>query len=211
MKILVLGSGLLFSSGPMAGLLMAAQPFPEAGNGAGLDVPWVAGQPLTTEKQPEPGEIGISPSSVPVVVADPAVYRVPRTDEPENPVPETSERVAEAPRLHAVEGRDKWVTTPLTVILAEQKLLQQQIANPVQSVAVTPATSTGAVASTVQLTATATPAAGPQAVTWSTSDATKATVSQTGLVTRVATGTATITATSKADGTKKGTSAITIS
>ena len=211
MKIALIGSGRIHF-GTMAMLAMAAQPFPEEGNGAGGDTPpWVAGAPLTTETQPAPGEIGISPSSVPVVVADPAVYRVPRTDETENPVPEQTTRVAEAPRLHAVEGRDKWVTTPLTTILAEQRMLAQQIANPVQSVAVSPATSTGAVASTVQLTATATPAAAVQEFTWTTSDATKATVSATGLVTRVATGTATITAKSKADSTKQGTSAITIS
>ena len=211
MKILLIGSGLMHSMGAMAGLYMAAQPFPEAGNGGGSDAPWVAGQPLTVEKQPAPGQIGISPSSVPVVVADPAVHRIPRTDEPVNPVPEPTERVAEAPRLHAVEGRDKWVTVPLTDILAEQKMLAKQIATPITAVVVTPATSTGAVASTVQLTATPTPANAVKDVAWSTSDATKATVSQTGLVTRVATGTATITATSKADGSKKGTSAITIS
>lgn len=210
MKIAVLGSGRIHF-GTMAMLAMAAQPLPEGGNGAGSDAPWVAGQPLTTEKQPEPGQIGISPSSVPVVVADPAEYRIPRTDEKENPLPTESTRVAEAPRLHAVEGRDVWLTTPLTDILAEQKLLSQQIANPVSGVTVTPATSTGAVASTVQLTAAVAPAAAAKAVTWTTSDATKATVDQTGKVTRVATGTATITATSKADGSKKGTSAITIS
>lgn len=210
MKIAVLGSGRMHF-GAMAMLALAAQPFPEEGNGAGGDVPWAAGQPLTTETQPEPGEIGISPSAVPVVVADPDVYRIPRTDEPENPVPEETTRVAEAPRLHAVEGRDKWVSVPLTTILAEQRILNQQIANPLQSLAVTPATSTGAVASTVQLTATPTPAAAPKEVVWTTSDATKATVSATGLVTRVATGTATITATSVADSSKTATSAITIS
>ena len=211
MKILLIGSGLMHSMGAMAGLYMAAQPLPEAGNGGGSDAPWVAGQPLTAEKQPAPGQIGISPSSVPVVVADPAVYRIPRTDETKNPLPTESTRTAEAPRLHAVEGRDVWLTVPLTDILAEQKLLSQQIANPITAVAVAPATSTGAVGSTVQLTATPTPASAAKAVTWTTSDATKATVSATGLVTRVATGTATITATSKADPSKKGTSAITIS
>lgn len=204
-------TGLAISHLGMHLVAMAAQPFPEAGNGGGSDAPWVAGQPLTVEKQPEPGQIGISPSSVPVIVADPAVYRVPRTDEAVNPVPTETERVAEAPRLHAVEGRDKWVTVPLTDILAEQKMLAKQIATPITAVGVTPATSTGAVASTVQLTATPTPANAVKDVVWSTSDATKATVSQTGMVTRVATGTATITATSKADGSKKGTSAITIS
>lgn len=61
---------------------------------------------------------------------------------------------------------------------------------------VSPSTSSGAVASTVQLTATKTPANATDPVVWTTSDATKATVSATGLVTRVATGSATITATS---------------
>ena len=211
MKLAVIGSGLLFCSGPLAGMLMASNPVPEGGNGAGAPAPWVAGAPLTTEKQPVPGQIGISPSAVPVVVADPAVYRVPRTDETENPVPGPSTRTAEAPRLHAVEGRDKWNTVPLTTFLDEQRILNAQIKNPVTSITVAPATSTGAVASTVQLTATQAPLAAPSDVVWSTSDATKATVSATGLVTRVATGTATITATSLADGSKKGTSAITVS
>jgi uncharacterized protein YjdB len=192
----------------MAGLAMAE----EIDNGGGGDAaPWVAGVPLTTGKQPEPGEIGISPSAVPIEVADPAVYRVPRTDETENPVPTPVERVAEAPRLHAVEGRDKWNTTPLTTILDEQRMIRQQEANPVTTVTNAPKTSTGAAGTTVQLTATVAPVGAAPDVTWSTSDATKATVSQTGLVTRVATGTATITATSKVDSTKKDTTAITVS
>lgn len=208
MKICLIGSGLMHFMGPLAGLALAG----EIENGGGGDAaPWVAGVPLTTTKQPEPGQIGISPSAVPVVVADPAVHRVPRTDETENPVNSPVERVAEAPRLHAVEGRDRWMPTPLGTILAEQKLLAQQIAHPITAVAVAPATSTGAVGSTVQLTATPTPSTAAKAVVWTTSDATKATVSATGLVTRVATGTATITATSAVDGSKKGTSAITVS
>lgn len=208
MKIAFLGLGLLHSMGHLSGLCLAG----EIENGGGGDAaPWVAGTPLTTDKQPAPGQIGISPSAVPVVVADPAVHRVPRTDEPENPVNSPVERVAEAPRLHAVEGRDRWMPVPLGTILAEQKLLSQQIAHPITAVAVAPATSTGAVGSTVQLTATPTPSTAAKAVVWTTSDATKATVSATGLVTRVATGTATITATSAVDGSKKGTSAITVS
>ncbi|MBK5074599.1 Ig domain-containing protein [Budviciaceae bacterium CWB-B4] len=81
---------------------------------------------------------------------------------------------------------------------------------PVASVTVTPATSTGAAASTVQLTANVLPAdATDKTGVWTTSDATKATVSSTGLVTRVATGSATITFTTN-DGAKTATSAITI-
>lgn len=194
--------------GALAGLAMAD----EIGNGAGGDAaPWVAGAPLTVGKQPDPGEIGISPSAVPIEVADPAVYRVPRTDENENPVPTPTERVAEAPRLHAVEGRDKWNTTPLTTILDEQRMIRQQEAHPVTSVTNSPKTSTGAAGTTVQLTATVAPVGAAPDVVWSTSDATKATVDQNGLVTRVATGTATITATSMVDSTKKDTTAITVS
>jgi len=80
----------------------------------------------------------------------------------------------------------------------------------VTSVSVTPATSTGAVGSTVQLTANVLPAdASDKTGTWTSSDATKATVNSAGLVSRVATGTATITFTTT-DGAKTGTSAITI-
>lgn len=81
---------------------------------------------------------------------------------------------------------------------------------PVASVSVTPATSTGAVASTVQLTANVLPTdATDKTGTWTSSDPTKATVNSSGLVTRVAVGTATITFTSN-DGAKTGTSAITV-
>lgn len=81
----------------------------------------------------------------------------------------------------------------------------------VTGVTVAPATSSGAAASTVQLTATIAPTgAQNKKVTWSTSNAAVATVSSDGLVTRVATGTATITATSQDDATKTGTSAITV-
>lgn len=81
---------------------------------------------------------------------------------------------------------------------------------PVASVNITPATSTGAVGSTVQLTANVLPAdATNKTGAWSSSDTTKATVSQTGLVTRVAVGTSNVTFTTN-DGAKVGTSAITV-
>lgn len=81
---------------------------------------------------------------------------------------------------------------------------------PVASVSVTPATSTGAVGSTVQLTANVLPAGATNKTgSWSSSDASKATVSQTGLVTRVAVGTSNVTFTTN-DGAKVGTSAITV-
>ena len=80
----------------------------------------------------------------------------------------------------------------------------------VASVSVTPATSSGAVGSTVQLTANVLPSdATDKTGTWTSSDPTKATVSSTGLVTRVATGSATMTFTTN-DGAKTGTSAITV-
>lgn len=82
----------------------------------------------------------------------------------------------------------------------------------VASLANTPATSSGAVASTVQLTTTATLTDTTtrdvtSVATFTTSDATKATVSAAGLVTRVATGSATITA---AYGEKTATTTITV-
>ena len=81
---------------------------------------------------------------------------------------------------------------------------------PVASVTVAPATSTGAVAATVQLTATVLPVdATDKTGVWTTSDATKAKVSSAGLVTRVAVGTATITFTTN-DGAKTASSNITI-
>ena len=80
----------------------------------------------------------------------------------------------------------------------------------VASVSVTPSTSSGAVGSTVQLTANVLPSdATDKTGTWTSSDPTKATVSSTGLVTRVATGSATMTFTTN-DGAKTGTSAITV-
>ncbi len=90
------------------------------------------------------------------------------------------------------------------------KVEQVSPAVPVASVTVTPTTSTGAVGSTVQLTANVLPAdATIKTGAWTSSDATKATVSSTGLVTRVAVGTATVTFTTT-DGAKTGTSAITV-
>lgn len=69
---------------------------------------------------------------------------------------------------------------------------------PVTAMAVTPATSTGVVGSTVTLTANLTPANATDTVTWESSDPTIATVASTGQntaeVTRVAEGTASITA-----------------
>lgn len=80
----------------------------------------------------------------------------------------------------------------------------------VASVSVTPSTSSGAVGTTVQLTANILPAdATDKTGVWSSSDQTKATVNSSGLVTRVATGTATITFTTN-DGAKTGTSSITV-
>lgn len=195
--------------GAMAGLVMMPEEIDNGGGGP--QTPWAAGLPLTTTTQPAPGEIGISPSAVPIEVADPTVYRVPRTDEPINPVPEPVERVAEAPRLHAVEGRDKWNTTPLTTILREQAAQKKQAANPVTGVTMTPATATLAVGATQQLTTVAAPAAASQDFVYSTSDATKATVDQNGLVKAIATGSATITVKSFADETKTDTTVITIS
>lgn len=209
MKSVLTGLSLMGALGHL--VLMAGEE--EAGNGGGsaASVPWVAGAQRVEEKQPAPGQIGISPSSVPVVVADPAEFRVPRTDEPVNPVPERETRVAEAPRLHAVEGRDRWGVLPLTTVLAEQRMIDQQIKYPASGVTPSQATMTLAVNATKKLTAAVAPAGAAQQVTWSTSDATKATVDSTGLVKGIAAGTATITATSVADPSKKGTTAVTVS
>ena len=88
---------------------------------------------------------------------------------------------------------------------------QKYVRVAVTGVTVGPATSSGAVGSTVQLTATIAPAgATGKKVTWSSSDNTVATVDVRGLVTRRKVGTATITATSQDDATKTGTSAITV-
>lgn len=80
----------------------------------------------------------------------------------------------------------------------------------VESVSVTPATSTVKVNGGVQLTATALPANANQAVTWSSDHEEIATVSEKGYVTGVAAGTATITATSVADNTKVASATITV-
>lgn len=88
---------------------------------------------------------------------------------------------------------------------------QKYVRVAVTGVTLAPATSSGAVGSTVQLTATIAPAgATGKKVTWSSSDNTVATVDVRGLVTRRKVGTATITATSQDDATKTGTSAITV-
>jgi alpha-amylase len=88
---------------------------------------------------------------------------------------------------------------------------QKYVRVAVTGVTVGPATSTGAVGSTVQLTATIAPAgATGKKVTWSSSDSTVATVDVRGLVKRLKVGTATITATSQDDSTKTGTSVITV-
>lgn len=88
---------------------------------------------------------------------------------------------------------------------------QKYVRVAVTGVTLAPATSSGAVGSTVQLTATIAPAgATGKKVTWSSSDSTVATVDVRGLVTRRKVGTATITATSQDDATKTGTSAITV-
>ncbi len=81
---------------------------------------------------------------------------------------------------------------------------------PVTAVAVTPATSSGAVGSTVKLTPNFTPSgATDQGGVWSSTDTSKATVNQAGLVTRVAAGTANIRFKSN-DGGYIGTAAITV-
>ena len=88
---------------------------------------------------------------------------------------------------------------------------QKYVRVAVTGVTVGPATSTDAVGSTVQLTATIAPAgATGKKVTWSSSNSAVATVDVRGLVTRRKVGTATITATSQDDATKTGTSAITV-
>ena len=88
---------------------------------------------------------------------------------------------------------------------------QKYVRVAVTGVTLAPATSTGAVGSTVQLTATIAPAgATGKKVTWSSSDSSVATVDVRGLVKRLRVGTATITATSQDDATKTGTSVITV-
>lgn len=88
---------------------------------------------------------------------------------------------------------------------------QKYVRVAVTGVTVAPATSTGAVGSTVQLTPTLAPAGATcKKVTWSSSNSTVATVDVRGLVTHLEAGTATITATSQDDATKTGTSTITV-
>ena len=93
--------------------------------------------------------------------------------------------------------------TPPTIARAE--------VTPSTAISVAPATSTGAVGSTVNLTATLTPADATDTVTWESSDPSVATVASTGQktaqVTRVKEGSATITAKSR---TFTATTAITV-
>ena len=105
-------------------------------------------------------------------------------------------------------GHAAQLATFFTACAAEA---QKYVRVAVTGVTLAPATSTGAVGSTVQLTPTIAPAgATGKKVTWSSSDNTVATVDVRGLVTRLKVGTATITATSQDDATKTGTSAITV-
>ncbi|MBW5843423.1 Ig-like domain-containing protein [Yersinia kristensenii] len=81
---------------------------------------------------------------------------------------------------------------------------------PVASVTITPATSTGAVGSTVQLTPNVLPAdATNKTGVYSSSDTSKVTVNQSGLATRVAVGSSVVSFTTN-DGTKVGSSTITV-
>ena len=105
-------------------------------------------------------------------------------------------------------GHAAQLATFFTACAAEA---QKYVRVAVTGVTVGPATSSGAVGSTVQLTATIAPAgATGKKVTWSSSNDTVATVDVRGLVTRRKVGTATITATSQDDATKTGTSVITV-
>ena len=105
-------------------------------------------------------------------------------------------------------GHAAQLATFFTACAAEA---QKYVRVAVTGVALAPATSTGSVGSTVQLTATIAPAgATGKKVTWSSSDNTVATVDVRGLVTRLKVGEATITATSQDDATKTGTSVITV-
>lgn len=105
-------------------------------------------------------------------------------------------------------GHAAQLATFFTACAAEA---QKYVRVAVTGVTVGPATSAGAVGSTVQLTATIAPAgATGKKVTWSSSDSAVATVDVRGLVKRLRVGTATITATSQDDATKTGTSAITV-
>ncbi len=80
----------------------------------------------------------------------------------------------------------------------------------VESISVTPETSTIKVNGGVQLNATALPANANQAVTWTSDHEDIATVNEKGYVTGVAAGTAIITATSVADNTKVASATITV-
>lgn len=94
------------------------------------------------------------------------------------------------------QSQDDAALTSATALSTRTTSMAQE-----SGVIVTPKASTGAAASTVQLTATpiSTPAG---TVTWTSSNPAIATVNSTGLVTRVATGKANITASYKGSGAK---------
>lgn len=105
-------------------------------------------------------------------------------------------------------GHAAQLATFFTACAAEA---QKYVRVAVSSITVSPATSTGARGTTVQLTTTLTPVnATGKKVTWASADETKATVDVRGLVTRVGVGAVVITATSNDDATKKSTVTITI-
>lgn len=110
-------------------------------------------------------------------------------------------------------GSNDIVTLTTEFKVAESDTIDIQLTEElvtVASVTVTPATSTGAIGLTTQLSAKVLPAnATNKTGAWSSSDATKATVSQAGLVTRIAVGTTNVTFNTN-DGAKVGASAIAI-
>ena len=89
-------------------------------------------------------------------------------------------------------------------------IIVEDTPQPPDSIAVSPATVSIAVAGTQQLTVTPTPGDASSAVTYTSSDPTKATVSSSGLVTGVAAGASTITITSVLDGGVTDTVAVTV-
>lgn len=98
-----------------------------------------------------------------------------------------------------------------TLLTAAITALDAGIIPAVTSVTVDPATGSGAVDSTVQLTATVAPVGVKNKdVIWTSATPATATVSATGLVTLVAAGTVVITARSAADASKTGTATITV-
>ncbi|MDA5496952.1 Ig-like domain-containing protein [Yersinia aleksiciae] len=97
--------------------------------------------------------------------------------------------------------------------VADSDTIDVQLAEepvPVASVTITPATSTGAVGSTVQLTPNILPAnATNKSGVYSSADTSKVTVNQSGLATRVAVGSSVVSFTTN-DGTKVGSSTVTV-